>query len=355
MGAVLGSTVATLGLLLGLLASPTPAVATSAPRSGPTAPKPLVWSQSLADPSIAATPWGYVAVGTGVAVPRMRSWDGRNWTPQPPALPNPPAWVAPGEVWASEIVRLRKNRWLLYYAAPVLGLGEGGRCIGVAVASSPLASFRPVGRAPLVCPARARTPRAGDRVRRNRKMPRSGVIDPSLHVDRKGRPLLLYKTQSTPSSIRMVRLRRNGTAIARKSRSRVLLKHHGIVENPVLVNRGKYHYLFLSAGNYQRCGYHTVWLRSRKLWKWKDKRKHTLLNRKKTGICGPGGADVVSESLLGTRIYFHGWACERGPRPCPRRFHALDPYGLPSVRALYGARLGFKNGRPRVKRYLRAG
>ncbi|MDP3893710.1 family 43 glycosylhydrolase [Nocardioides sp.] len=321
-------------------------------------PLPVLWGRSFGDPSVAATSWGYVAVATGWGVPMSSAYAANGpWVDRGPALTRLPTWALDEPLWAADIERIN-GRWVMYYSARVAGLGRSGRCIGVAVSTSPLGGFTPVDRAPLVCPRRATTPRAGDLVpRRGRGLSKkAGVIDPSVFRDRGGRLHLLYKTQGFPSSIRMVRLNGHGLTARRKAPSRRLVRDPGTVENPVLVRRGKKYFLFTSQGNYGGCRYRTEWRRSKDLWSWKDTRPRVLLNRKKTGLCGPGGADVVAEPALGTTtIFFHGWVCYRTELPCRGRFNYKDPFGPPSNRAMYAARLGFKGGAPRIKRYLRPG
>lgn len=307
-------------------------------------PRPLDHGRTLGDPSVTrSAAQQYVAVATGPRVVRMVSSDGVQWHRISPALLARPGWARPrGAIWAADLVQLG-GRWLLYYAAPVRGMGRTSRCIGVAASATSTGRFRPVGRRPLVCPGRARTPRAEDRVldgqRKRTTYPTTGVIDPSVLVDR-GRVLLLYKTDGTPSSIRLLRLHSDGLHAA--GRSRRLVSSRGVVENPVMVRRGRWFYLFTSTGDYTRCSYATTWRRSRSLLRWRGHPQHVLLSRRRTGLCGPGGADVVVGRGV-VRMYFHGWTCRGTARPCAAPFHLVghrERYRHP-VRALYGARLVF--------------
>jgi hypothetical protein len=233
-------------------------------------------------------------------------------------------------------------------------MGRTSRCIGVAASRSSTGRFRPVSRRPLVCPPAAHAPRAEDRIldpRRSRPTyPTIGVIDPSLFLDH-GRVFLLYKTDGKPSSIRLLRLTRNG--MHARGRSHTLLAAPGVIENPVMVRHGKWLYLFMSQGDYTRCSYSTVWRRSRGLLRWRARPQRTLLARRSTGLCGPGGADVVVDQRA-VRLYFHAWTCRRTGRPCADPFRmGRSALGLRPVRALYGARLRFGGGAVRVGSFLR--
>ena len=82
-----------------------------------------------------------------------------------PAFESWPSWAVPNkDVWAPDLAKVG-GRWLMFYAVRVTDLGTEGRCIAVAAAPTPDATFHPVGDRPLVCPANAQTPRAEDRVR----------------------------------------------------------------------------------------------------------------------------------------------------------------------------------------------
>lgn len=309
--------------------------------------RPLV-NGDVPDPSIVQTKnKHYVVVGTGAQVLRMSSTNGRTWHLADPALLTRPTWArVTGDIWASDIVRLR-GRWVLYYSAPVRGLTSSSRCIGVATARVPTGRFVPAGDAPLVCPPDADTPAAADPVldpgQSEPSLPTIGAIDPSLYQGPSG-AWLLYKTDGIPSSIRVVPLTPNGLTVA--GGSRPLLVSPGVVENPVLVKRGRFFYLFTSEGDYTTCGYQTVYRRSLRLDAWTTARPHPILTKAKTHLCGPGGADVLVTgrgSRARMSLYFHGWVCRGTGRPCREPFHAWqgrEDYRQP-VRALYGMRLSF--------------
>jgi arabinan endo-1,5-alpha-L-arabinosidase len=325
----------------------------------PDPPPPVHSTQRFADPSVTVAPSGLVATSTGASTPRATAdRPAGPWKQATPALAALPVWATGPLVWAADIARVG-DRWLLYYAAPVSGLGPDGRCIGVAVASAAMGEFRPVGSRPLVCPRRAKTPLAYDVVPGARKsgLPRDGVIDPSLFVD--GRDLhLLYKTQGRPSSIRVVQLNGRGVRTARRDggdvRSDEVLRSGGTVENPVVVRRGDGYVLFTSSGNFKTCRYRTMWRRSTDLTDFTSARSHVLLSRSRTGVCGPGGADLATRGGV-SLMYFHGWMC--GPPAdlthCPSRFALEQDSSLRPRRSMFAARMRWTdNDRPRLRFFL---
>ena len=239
-------------LTAGVLSVAGPAVADSS------VPRPVL-NVDFPDPAVVATPGGLVAYSTGDRVPHAwtRSADGP-WRRGAGVLTHRPSWSRDGGVWAVDVARVG-GRWLLYYATPVKGMGEHGRCIGVARSSSARGPFRPVGKAPLVCPSYAGTPTAQDPLLpRDPTLPRAGVIDPSWFRDADGSSYLLYKTDRIPSTIRIVPLAPNGQSVATDAVSVELLRSAaGVIENPVLTQRPEGYVMLASEGDWTRCGYRT--------------------------------------------------------------------------------------------------
>ena len=328
----------------------------------PVAPAPVHSAQRFADPSVVVTPGGLVATSTGASTPRATAAGPAGpWTEAAPALAALPAWASGSLIWAADLAFVA-DRWVLYYSAPVLGLGADGRCIGVAVSPTALGEFRPVGSRPLVCPRRAETRTAYDVVPgiRQTGLPRAGVIDPSLFVDQDGSLHLLYKTQSRPSSIRVVQLNGRGLRTARRdggdAQSVEILRSDGVVENPAVVRRGDGYVLFTSSRNFQTCRYRTEWRRSEDLTDFSVARRQTLLTRSRTGICGPGGADLARRGGA-TVMFLHGWVC--GPAPyaaCPSDFNLVADRSLNPRRLMFAARLRWTdNDRPRLRSFYAPG
>jgi hypothetical protein len=289
-------------------------------------------------------------VATGPLVRRARWEPGRGGRWTAPALARLPRWARDGEVWAADIARVR-GRWVLYYAAPVRGLGKGRRCIGVATARTPYAAFRPVDRRPLVCHAGAVTPLAADPVPGTTGLPRRGAIDPSHFVDVDGRDYLLYKTDGIPSSIRLLPLAPGGLVPAVGAQSVELLRLDGVVENPVVLRRGGRYHLLTSQQFWSGCRYREVSRTSASLTDWSAARPQVLLSRSTThGLCGPGGGDVLVEGSKVT-LFFHGFV-RAGTTVPPRPPFSADRRRPRAHRVLYAARLALADGVPVVRRYL---
>ncbi len=292
---------------------------------------PLIHQDRFADPSVSTYAHGFVAVATGHLAPRVvsRSPSGP-WRPVRRALVDLPRWARSDQIWAPDLVRA-KDGWLLYYAAVAHGRR---RCIGVAAARDALDTFHPVGKRPLVCPPQ-------------------GAIDPSGFLRASGARYLLFKTQGNPTSIRAIRLTRDGRHRGHRAEARVLLRSRRTVENPVLVRHHRHLVLFTSEGYFGTCDYRTTWRTSRRLFDWQHARPHPLLRRDNTRICGPGGADVLAAGRKQPIVFFHGWTCGRGHRPCPHHFNADRAKRPWARRVLYGAHLRWRAGRLHVHGYIR--
>lgn len=335
--------------LTGLLA--TALVAVAVPAQAERAPRPVL-ATDFADPAVTVHGDGFVGFSTGSLVPRSHA-DGPagGWRPASPALVRLPSWShADGDIWASDIARVGRW-WVLYFAAPVRGLGEYGRCIGVARSRSATAGFKSVGGRPLVCPSYVDVPAAEDQVPvAVAGLPRAGVIDPSLVVA-DGQPHLVYKTDRIPSSIRLLPLSASGLHAAGPSVE--LFRHDGVLENPVLVERPAGWVMLLSQGNFTRCSYRTVWRRTTSILDWSAATGGVLLDRT-SRLCGPGGADATpmphSPRL---RVYFHAWTCHGRATPCgPGIRKDRLRHRSRAIRPMYAADLGWVDGVPVVANFL---
>ncbi len=346
MGGALGA----LALLVTLLAPTAPADAVAESRWSP---RPILHG-NFADPAVERFGKGYVGVATGERAPRAWTRTSKGtWSEGGPALRRLPGWARPGDVWAADIQRVG-GWWLLYFSAPVAGLGESGRCTGVARSRSPQRLFVPVGSAPLVCPAYADVPAAQDQLLpRDPTLPRAGTIDPSVYVDPSGARFLLYKTDRIPSSIRIVQLSSNGRRIRTGTVSQELLRSPGVVENPVLIHRPEGWVMLLSEGDYTRCAYRTLWYRSASLLDWSVAQSGVLLDAASTRLCGPGGADLADGPGGRQRIFLHGWTCHRKPRPCGSGFDWSKRERQRAVRSMYAARLRWTAGLPSVAEWMK--
>lgn len=319
--------------------------------AGDSVPPRPVLDVDFPDPAVVATPDGLVAYSTGDRVPH--AWAkraGGTWQRGRGVLTHRPSWSREGGVWAVDVARVGRQ-WLLYYATPVRGMGEHGRCIGVARSSSARGPFRPVGSRPLVCPSYAKVPLAQDpMLPRDPTLPRAGVIDPSFFRDVDGTAYLLYKTDRTPATIRLVPLTDDGQAVARGATSVELVRSPGVVENPSLVVRPEGYVLLLSEGDWTRCGYRTRWLRAASLTDWTAAETGMLLDTATTGLCGPGGADLVDGGA--TRLFLHGWTCRGTLLPCEGRGKWDHKPRQRGIRAMYAATVSWPGGVPQVTGWL---
>jgi len=254
------------------------------------------------------------------------------------------SWSSGGGVWAPDAWKTPTG-WVLYYAAPANGM-NGQRCIGVATATDVMGPYTPQD-VPLVCPNAAL---GADDTVPGRPIADAGVIDPSPFQASDGRRYLLYRTQMTPSTLRMVPLEPGGMHATAASRE--LRQSSGIIENPVMVQRSNSYVLFASQKGWDNCSYATAWYRSTGLWKFADQTEHTLVDTPGSGICGPGGADVVSAGGS-TRIFLNGWRCDypSGTRNCAS---TADVNRYPHSRSMYVGVLGWgpDGATPSVTRFL---
>ncbi|WP_155370819.1 family 43 glycosylhydrolase [Catellatospora vulcania] len=306
-------------------------------------------SAAIADPGVLRENGDFYVYSTGSGVRVSRGDEAVGpWSNTGAALDlDPmPGWMANGDVWAPDVWRTGAG-FVMYFAAVAKDFG-GQRCIGVAVnaTADPGGTFQPADQ-PLVCPGGRHG--GEDRVP-GRPIADAGVIDPSPFTDSDGKRFLLYKTQQTPSTLRMVRLADSGLHWFGND-SGELLQRDGIIENPVLVQRGNQFVLFASRYGYDNCSYATVWLRSADRWHFGGATEHSLLTTAGTGICGPGGSDVTTSLDGGWRIFLHGWVCGAGTKACTP---SQIGNGADRRRALYAAILnwGADNATPVVGAFL---
>jgi hypothetical protein len=314
--------------------------------------QPVLSYRGAADPTVARYAGGWVAISTGPGAPRaIAPQPGGPWQNIPSALTVQPTWAISGRYWASDLVEVH-GTWHLYFSAEVAGLGIDGRCIGVATAADPTGAFVPDER-PLVCPKQANTPAAYDRIKRRPKgMPRSGVIDPDYFRDKGGHQYLLYRTQSTPSSIRMVELPDSGLPQG-KARSTELVRRGGVIENPTMLRRGRQYVLLTSEGDFGECSYKTTFRRSSRLGDWSRAKRQVLVDKRKSGLCGPGGADLGRGASGEPMLWFHAWTCPELGGNCPGG-HNYDRDNIYDARrALFAGVLRFTSRQsPRIKAYV---
>jgi arabinan endo-1,5-alpha-L-arabinosidase len=256
------------------------------------------------DPGVTPFGNGFFAFSTAGRVDVHATADGVNWQAQPPAFAAQPGWVQPGTaLWAPEAYPLpgAKPRFVLLYSGQRAGVRDGApgfRCLGRAT-SSTLGNFRDT---------------------RNRTWPLcsptvSRLIDPSL-FRQGGKAWLVYK--HGPASrivIRSIGPRTRGGLGPEKS----LLTPVGnerITESPVIVRRGRFYYLFFSAGSFPNESYRVKVARSRKLFgPYARKPAYAILTGKgDPRFCGTGGQDVTHTAAAGWVLWYHAYTGERGTK-----------------------------------------
>jgi arabinan endo-1,5-alpha-L-arabinosidase len=319
-------------------------------------PAPLLYSRSFPDPTVVESRVGLVGAATAPSLNIGRaSSDSGPWNViASPALTRRPDWTTSEAIWAPDIQRA-PGGWLMYYAAEIAAAGDGSRCIGVAYSKKSYGPYTPIGNAPLVCPLGPGVPRAADtppaKVLGKHVGPR-GVIDPSSFIGNKGQRYLVYRTQGTPSSIRLVKLSQRGRRILEGHTSMLLTTHPGIEENPVITRHDDKWVMLTSVGWFGHCGYRTYWRRSPDVRDWSRATPKLLLSTA-DGLCGPGGADAVQRRDGRSQLYFHAWTCYLGAYPCPDDWNMNTPKKRHGVRALYGANLRWTAaGRPVVESWI---
>ncbi|OXM74970.1 MULTISPECIES: glycoside hydrolase family 43 protein [Amycolatopsis] len=278
-----------LGILLASALLPG-AVAQAAP-----APRVLL-NQDFPDPDVLKIGSGYHAFATTgpsgrIPVAAAADADGP-WRVAGDALAADPPWADPkGGYWAPDVTRRADGTFLMYYAA--VSTRDRHRCIGTAVANSVAGPYQPTGDGPLICDP-------GDQ----------GDIDPQTFQARDGTRYLLYKGERPgggTSAIFVQKMTQDGTAtdgprteILRADRP----EENGVVEAPVITQRGGRFVLFYSADDFRNTTYQTRYATASALTGPYTKAGRPLLTTESIGRAteGPGGADVV-----GGRVFFHGW------------------------------------------------
>ncbi len=167
------------------------------------------------------------------------------WGGPTDALPDPPAWAAPGITWAPDVAQLG-NHYLLYFTSQLQGVSPATMCIGDAI-STAIAGPYIASPVPFIC-----------------QQSLGGSIDPRVFDDADGQPYMIWKSDqnsrsdsvntqiySQPLSADGLHLLGQPTAIFGPDES---WQGH-IVEAPQLVLvRGSY-YLFYSGGWFNQPGY----------------------------------------------------------------------------------------------------
>ncbi|WP_083459783.1 family 43 glycosylhydrolase [Jiangella muralis] len=262
----------------------------------PEVPKKLV-AEDFPDPDIvrvgstwyaySAQNWRHVPVASAPTI------DGP-WAVRGDAMPGgpSPSWAQSGRTWAPDVQANADGTLTLTYTA--WHTASGRQCIGTATATNPLGPFTPAP-APLICP-----------------LSQGGAIDANTFVANNGTRYLLWKNDGNaigiPSTLWLTQTANNGTSLVGSSAA--LLTSSGVIEAPDMVQRGSQFVLFYSGGSYEGCGYETRYATANSASGPFSVASQPFMTQGNTGICGPGGADVVhtADGLTGgEKVFFHGW------------------------------------------------
>jgi beta-xylosidase len=281
---------------------------------------PVVHCNDFADPFVLRVDDRYYAYSTnseGENVPVLSSGGLFGTARKRDALPQLPAWSAPGFVWAPAVLQ-RPDGFVLYYTTRPAGTDK--QCLSVAVAEDPDGPFEDRSAGPLVCPEHG------------------GAIDAVPFVDRDGRAYLLWKNYDGVTGIVGRELAPDGRSLV--GPTRLLLSAEepwegNLVEAPDLVEDGGRYYLFYSgndwAGPNYGIGYAVCssplgpcartgpgpWLASTE------------------SARGPGSPDVFTDEDGNRWLALHSWV--------------RDEVGYPAgARNFFVVPLSFENGAPAV-------
>lgn len=259
-----------------------------------------VTSGDFADPGFAKFGSYYYLYKTGPQFGvRTSASPASGYGPAAASMPGKPAWVAGSpKMWAPDVFASSSGGrplFVMYFTA--VKAGTSTHCIGVATSRTPDRNF--VGQSkPLLCAATKGWE----------------TIDPSAYQAADGKRYLLYKldyrNEENPNrkvnfEIRAVEMNPTGTGRTTTATRRKIGAHLRM-EAPSAISHGGKVWLFTSRGNYADCSYSTeVWVADT-LWNGHFTRVRTLMNRKSTGLCGPGGATVLKDGAT-TRIAFHAY------------------------------------------------
>ena len=72
-----------------------------------------------------------------------------------------------------------------------------------------------------------------------------------------------------------------------------------------------------SEGEFGECSYKTTFRRSVRITDWSKAKRQVLVDTKKSGLCGPGGADLGVGASGEPLLFFHAWTCPELGTNCP--------------------------------------
>ncbi len=285
----------------------------------------LVYPFDFPDPDVILVGQTYFAYATNSVAGNIQIIASDNltqWETIGNALPSLPAWAKPNNTWAPAVARVN-GTFLMYYAVDVAATST--ECISVATASRAQGPFVDNSVAPLEC-----------------QQAMGGSIDPSTFTDANGVSYLVWKSGG-PGSSRLwsEQLNPAGTGFATGTSPTLLLSpdqpwEGGTVEAPDLVLANGHYFLFFSGNDWNSANYGVgVATCAGPLGPCADASPDPIL-ASGTGITGPGGESVFTDTSGASWIAFHAWV--------------PGAVGFPNSRDLYVRRLDLSGTVPSVAR-----
>lgn len=270
-------------------AAPTPASAAGYGHARP------VTGGDFADPGFAKFGSFYYIYKTGPTFGvRTSVQPESSYGPAAASMPARPAWVAKTALlWAPDVFASSsggKPLYVMYFTA--VKAGWGTHCVGVATSRTPDRGFKAKSK-PLLCA----------------KTKGWETIDPSAYRAADGKRYLLYKLNKGNTTGFDIRVAQMDSATGTKrtaAKTRSKIKPGSRMEAPSVISHGGRVWLFTSRRNWADCSYATDVWSAPTLWNGSFTRVRTIMTRKSTGLCGPGGATVLQDGST-TRIAFHAW------------------------------------------------
>lgn len=284
-----------------------------------------VYAQDFPDPFVLKVGKVYYAYATntnGDDIPVIHSQDLVHWKGEKEAFPVPPRWVS-SNIWAPDVVKVSRNRYVLYYAGADTDVSH--ECLGHAIASSPGGPFIDRSSKAFVCQAAL-----------------GGDIDPDVFTDSNGQKYLLWKNDGNccglDTYLYSQRLAPTGLKLLGKP-TKLLKEDAGwegnLIEAPFMWKQSGKYYLFFSANAYDSLNYAVGYaLCKGPLGPCKDGKGNPILSSK-CRAAGPGGETIIKDARGQTWMLYHAWKSGAVGDATEGRQLWLD-------------RLTWKNGRPVV-------
>ncbi|MPY81415.1 MAG: family 43 glycosylhydrolase, partial [Actinophytocola sp.] len=224
-----------------------------------------------------ASPQGpYDSLKTSMLPEHEPSWMGRSRTNF--------IWRA----WAPNVFAVKINgnwRSVMYFTA--WHTTKKANCIGVAISNSRRVGYKFVPRS-TICSPWAKAPYY------------YAAIDPTHYRAADGTRYLVYKTSDHNRKhwqIRAVRMNRYGTRPVSPRADRPKTTRKDVtahMENPSILRHNRKVWMSTARGRWSKgCEYHTDIWQADKFWDGKFRFVKNLLTTNTTGLCGPGGAQVI--------------------------------------------------------------